>query len=787
MRKTNSDEKLLEQYTSRDPGLIARYLGVKKYKMKSMSKFFPSYKQALFCKAVSEVIKDYEERVAFDISRGEIVTASYEYLEVGRNNNEELMTSGYRLILKDEIHLSTSVFYDGWSGVWVLELSYANEHANVALAFFKAVDDYMRDNNFYRGEKIDTNGKFLPLSDMDFEDVILPEMDKKSIKLGALDFFDKKDIYIKNKIPYKRGLIFTGVPGCQPKGEQVLMADTTWKNVEDIQLGDKVISPQKDGSTKVSNVVSLKEYDSEIYTINLNKGDSYRVAAEHLVVGQGGPLKDYDTIMAKDLYKPKGTKKRIKGVFSQAIEMPERVLSITPYHLGMLIGDGSLKHNVCFTTVDSELLNEANILCNQFGNKLMIHSDKITHSLGKHGGQGKVRNKLMGEVRNLGLLGKGSHDKFIPLPYLNSSIKQRLELLAGLIDTDGYKDPRDYSTYEYTTVSFRLAEDVKRLCKSLGFGVAIKLKKTSWTHKGIKKYGEAYRLCISTQDYIIPVKLERKVGKLRDSNWKNVRHQAMDVVKENKVEKVYGFTLDSESQWYVTNNYILTHNTGKTLTGKILMNSCDATFLWITSDILSKAKYQEAATITKNIFDMARELSPCILFVEDIDDFLEKEGAVDAIKTQMDGMDSLDGIVTILCTNFPDRLPMALIDRPSRFDDVVLFHLPDEDLRFAILKKVGEPMDIINRDSILKEIAKETEGLTGSHLKEIMVYALLLSADDARETITEDDLAKALLKVKKTKETINDKLSEVNVKCLVVEIKKDLNKGEIKKNKESGK
>ena len=60
MKKTNSDEKLVEQYSSKDPGLIARYLGVKKYKMKSMLKAFPSYKKALFCKAVSETIKEYE-------------------------------------------------------------------------------------------------------------------------------------------------------------------------------------------------------------------------------------------------------------------------------------------------------------------------------------------------------------------------------------------------------------------------------------------------------------------------------------------------------------------------------------------------------------------------------------------------------------------------------------------------------------------------------------------------------------------------------------------------------
>ncbi|MHA1833200.1 MAG: AAA family ATPase [Candidatus Baldrarchaeia archaeon] len=428
MFKDNSGEKLVEQYTSRDQGLIARFLTTKKYKMKVMYKSFPSYKGALFCKAISETIKaKYEEQVAFDIHwSGEIITASFQYLEVGRDNSEELLTSGYRLVTKDEnTPLAIEVSQNPYTGAWILALSYNNKHSEESLEFFNDVETYMRDNNFYIGEKIDISGKFLSLNDMDFDEVILPEDNKKAIKLGALDFFDKKDIYLKNNLPYKLGLIYTGVPG-----------------------------------------------------------------------------------------------------------------------------------------------------------------------------------------------------------------------------------------------------------------------------------------------------------------------------------------------------------TGKTLTGKILMNCCDSTFLWVSAGDLSD-KYTAAGEKAKNLFNMARELAPCTLFIEDVDDFLEEEGAVDAIKTQMDGMDSLDGIVTILCTNFPDKLPMALIDRPSRFDDVIVFNLPDEDLRFHILNKISEPMDLDSREEVLKDIASKTEGLTGSHLKEIIVYALLLSADDGREMVSKNDLAKALKKVLDTKQTITDKLSEINVKCLVSEIKKN--------------
>jgi len=109
MKKSNSDEKLVEQYTSRDRGLIARYLGVKKYKMRTMTNGFSPYKKALFCKAVTETIKEYDERASFGLYYGEVITANYEFLEVGRGINEELMTCGYRLVIKDKARLAVSV------------------------------------------------------------------------------------------------------------------------------------------------------------------------------------------------------------------------------------------------------------------------------------------------------------------------------------------------------------------------------------------------------------------------------------------------------------------------------------------------------------------------------------------------------------------------------------------------------------------------------------------------------------------------------------------------------
>ena len=204
--------------------------------------------------------------------------------------------------------------------------------------------------------------------------------------------------------------------------------------------------------------------------------------------------------------------------------------------------------------------------------------------------------------------------------------------------------------------------------------------------------------------------------------------------------------------------------TGKTLVGKALMQETDNTFIWLTSkDLLTHWGDIDAKAFGR-LLEMAKELAPSVLFAEDIDDYLESKLAIDTIKTQMDGLDSMDGVVTILCTNYPERIPKSLIDRPSRFDDVIIFNVPDETLRYEILDAHLKNVKIKNRKSVLTATAKNSEGLTGAHLKEVVIYSILLASDDGREEVTGKDFIKALDKVQKTIEliqTIDEKKSYV--------------------------
>jgi len=190
--------------------------------------------------------------------------------------------------------------------------------------------------------------------------------------------------------------------------------------------------------------------------------------------------------------------------------------------------------------------------------------------------------------------------------------------------------------------------------------------------------------------------------------------------------------------------------------GKSLdLNTSDnkgVTFIWVTA-------IDFGSVGTKYLFDMARELQPAVLFIEDVDRCL-KGVTLDTIKTEMDGMNPNDGILTILSTNFPNELPATLIDRPGRFDDVIEFSLPAPIERFKILKMYSNKIDITDKDNSLAKVTNETEGLTPAHLKEIVVSSFLLCDD---RPVTIDDLRLSIARIKEIHDKFKFKSDVIDV------------------------
>lgn len=192
--------------------------------------------------------------------------------------------------------------------------------------------------------------------------------------------------------------------------------------------------------------------------------------------------------------------------------------------------------------------------------------------------------------------------------------------------------------------------------------------------------------------------------------------------------------------------------TGKTKTGKILMNTLeDVTFIWVSSRDFHKVGSNTALKIG---FDLARDLAPSVLFMEDIDTWLGGS-SMDLLKTEMDGLKTNKGVITILTSNNPEEFPDALLDRPGRFHDVLDFSLPIKEMRKKmIVKWVGEEIE----DSLMESILDNTDGYSGAHIKELVDFAKMIKMDDKLDI--GQSLVKSLKKLQKQKELINRIKSE---------------------------
>jgi len=184
--------------------------------------------------------------------------------------------------------------------------------------------------------------------------------------------------------------------------------------------------------------------------------------------------------------------------------------------------------------------------------------------------------------------------------------------------------------------------------------------------------------------------------------------------------------------------------TGKTLSGRIIRNQADATFIWVSAKDFYRAGAFGGMSYA---FELAKELSPSVIFFEDVDNWLDSH-SVDLLKSEMDGIARYSGVWTVLTTNYPERLPKALIDRPGRFHDVLYFKLPDEAARKGMLARwlpelKGQP---------LADALKATKGYSGAHVYELCKFVKTLLEQE--EKSLEAAVTSALKKIEEQRELI---------------------------------
>ena len=201
--------------------------------------------------------------------------------------------------------------------------------------------------------------------------------------------------------------------------------------------------------------------------------------------------------------------------------------------------------------------------------------------------------------------------------------------------------------------------------------------------------------------------------------------------------------------------------TGKTLLAKAVANETNASFIKIVGSELVKKFIGEGAKLVKDVFKLAREKAPTIIFIDEIDAVASKrtesltggdrevQRTLMQLLAEMDGFESKGGVKIIGATNRPDILDNAIL-RPGRFDRIIEVPAPTTEGIIDILKIHTKKMNL--KDVDLEKVAEHAEGCVGADLKAICTEAGMLAIRDRREYVTMDDFLSAIKKLTGVKE-----------------------------------
>ena len=210
--------------------------------------------------------------------------------------------------------------------------------------------------------------------------------------------------------------------------------------------------------------------------------------------------------------------------------------------------------------------------------------------------------------------------------------------------------------------------------------------------------------------------------------------------------------------------------TGKTLIAKAIAGEADVPFISMSGSEFIEMFAGLGASRVRKLFDKARKLAPCIVFIDEIDAIgsrrasnsgaeSENNQTLNQLLVEMDGFSSEETIIVLAATNRPEMLDKALL-RPGRFDRQVTVPAPDLVGREAILKIHAKDKKLAD-DVSLYSIAEDTAGFTGAELANILNEAAIIATKKDHTAITNADLDEAVKKVtvglEKTSRKISDK------------------------------
>jgi phosphate starvation-inducible PhoH-like protein len=361
----------------------------------------------------------------------------------------------------------------------------------------------------------------------------------------------------------------------QPLHSRVL-TPAGWRAMGELEVGDEVVG--SDGApVKVRGV--FPQGRKEVYRLKMTDGSSTLACAEHLWAvrtmedkRRDKPARVLETREMLGNYRRHHQYRYELPLLSAPVRWPHREVPLEPYTLGLLLGDGCTtdKTSPTFATSDAELVSSMQFALGDMNLSFRRKSAVdyvITNPLAGRGGR-IVRNPLTQVLRGLSLSGTYSSTKFIPDVYLYNSADIRLAVLQGLLDTDGAPVLQEGRTcrIQYTTVSERLRDGVVFIVRSLG-GVAYWRKRKAEGRRPGFAHGrevgyrhDSFVMDIRLPEGLEPFRLRRKADIYR-AHGGGRPMRFIKSIEPAGVEETRCISVAAPDSLYVTDDFILTHNT----------------------------------------------------------------------------------------------------------------------------------------------------------------------------------------------------------------------------------
>jgi len=482
------------------------------------------------------------------------------------------------------------------------------------------------------------------------------------IKQDIDEYERRKDFYNAMGIRNKRSYLFWGPPGCHAADTEILMFDGSIKKVQDVCVGDMLMGPDSEPRT----VLELRRGVEKMVKITPVKGEPFVVNNSHILhltpSGEStiqGPI-NMPFYQYAEQTQPFQDRFKLTRTGVNFSNTPE--LKIPPYILGLWLGDGTA-NNTSLTTIDQEIEDIWVDYGKSIGLTATIHYSRNntrvrTITLVSPRGQSNHLRDLLREYKLF-------ENKHVPQEYMTASRDDRLQLLAGLIDTDGHVEGGGKRMYgsgiDIVQKRKQISDAIVFVARSLGYAAYQKECTKGYTLN--KKYGRFegtyYRVSISGDLTDIPCILERKKAVPRG--------QIKDVLRTGFTyeylpeDNYYGFTLNKD-HLYLTSDFTIHHNTGKTSLALAI-----AGYTKRDVHILNLASLTGDEALNNFIADVPPR---SLILLEDVHTWFEKKEqtvSLSGLLNVLDGILSPDDVIIVATANRLEAIDSAFL-RTGRMD-----------------------------------------------------------------------------------------------------------------------